>query len=363
LQAADLQLIDTHANPQTRNLYQNLYEVGQEHVLFGHQNTTAYGHDWVGDEGTSDVKAVTGSYPAVYGWDIMDLDRAGDATYGYNRKDLKRWVTEAYERGGVSTFSWHMPNPVTGESFYDTTPAVSTILPGGENHEGFKHDLDDVAEFFHSVEPVPIIFRPFHEHNGDWFWWCKGSTSEEDYIALWRFTIDYLRHEKGVHNVIYAFSPDRSRLGMEDAKDGYFWGYPGDDYVDIIGLDNYWDVGHPANEKSADDSRALFVESLELIVDIADAKHKVPALTETGNDTLKVDNWYTDILLAGLDANEKTRRIAYVQVWRNANRELEGKEHFYAPYPGQSQADDFIEFMNSDLILFENELPDLYHQP
>lgn len=47
-------------------------------------------------------------------------------------------------------------------------------------------------------ELIPVIFRPYHEHNGDWFWWGKGVNSEEDYIKLWQFTVEYLRDEKDV---------------------------------------------------------------------------------------------------------------------------------------------------------------------
>src|SRR5699024_9308538 len=102
------------------------------------------------------------------------------------------------------------------------TPSVKAILPGGENHESFLTKLDLVADFLKDCKVgstyVPIIFRPWHEHNGDWFWWGKGNASEEDYIALFRFTVDYLKDKKGIHHLIYAFSPDRSRLNMDSAK-------------------------------------------------------------------------------------------------------------------------------------------------
>ncbi|MDQ8204611.1 glycosyl hydrolase [Pelagicoccus sp. SDUM812003] len=359
-------LIDPDATPQTLALYRNLKELAPQATLFGAQATLAYGYHWFDEEGRSDVKTVTGSYPAVYGWDVMEIELPTEARsenhYRYDFDDRIRWAKEAYARGGVITYAWHKSNPVSGKNFYDKTPAAATLLPGGENHEAFMETLDRLATFFKAHEEVPIIFRPWHEHNGDWFWWGKGYVSEENYIALWRLTVDTLRDEKGVHNLIYAFSPDRSRMYEHEGRDAYFYAYPGDNYVDIIGIDNYWDVGHPGNRKPKEERIEDFVASLELVVSIANEKNKVAALTETGLDRLEDPTWWTEVLLAGINRNETTRQIAYLQVWRNANRELEGRDHFYVPYEGHPSVPSFIEFKNDPSILFEDELPDLYQQ-
>ena len=358
-------LVDPNAGEETTNLYQNLLGITAEHVLFGHQNTLAYGYHWRDGSGQSDVKAVTGSYPALYGWDLQDLLKAhgDDAAYNLNGEKLRQWVREARARGGVSTFSWHQTNPATGGSFYDKTPAMAALLPGGEHHAEYRRSLDTIAAFFKDLAPIPVIFRPFHEHNGDWFWWGKPFVSEEDYIAVWRFTVEYLRDQKGVHNLLYAFSPDRSRMDLEDFEASYLYAYPGDNYIDILGLDNYWDVGHAGNKRSAEERAVDFRRSLEEVVALAQKRGKLAALTETGMDTLPDPEWWTGVLLAGLDANQTTRKIAYLQVWRNANRETEKRDHFYAPYPGHPSAEDFRSFKESSLILFEDELPDLYAKP
>jgi mannan endo-1,4-beta-mannosidase len=144
---------------------------------------------------------------------------------------------------------------------------------------------------------MPIVFRPFHEHNGDWFWWGKGIASEEDYIKLWRFTIEYLRDEKGVHNLLYSFSPDRSRMKIENIESDYFYAYPGDDYVDIFGFDDYWDAGYKGNKAPPEERLADFITALEAVVRLAEARGKIPALTETGLDALPQSDWYTSVLL------------------------------------------------------------------
>lgn len=357
-------LVDPIATEETKALYQNLMDISGDHSLFGHQATLAYGYSWRGDTSRSDVKDVTGSFPALYGWDVADFLR--DRNWGNAGPNSTRWnksleyAKEGLHRGGVLTYSWHMRNPVTYKSFYDTTRAVHAIIPGGEKHEEYKQTLDQVAKFFTELSPRPVIFRPFHEHNGDWFWWGKGLASEEDYITLWRFTVEYLRDEKGVHNLLWAFSPDRSRTDINKFKTDYFYGYPGDDYVDIIGLDNYWDVGHPANNKSKEYQAVELVQSLTMTAQIADSLGKIPALTETGLEAIPDSIFWTETLLKAMTANKWTRNMVYVQVWRNATRRVENRDHYYAPYPGQVSAEDFIKFKETEFILFEDELPDMY---
>lgn len=362
-QNGSLTLVDKNATDETKALYQFFENISGSHALFGHQATLAYGYSWSGDSSRSDVKDVTGSFPALYGWDVADFLPQPNRTDSENEQrwdQILAYSKEGLSRGGVLTYAWHMRNPVTQQSFYDTTRAVHAIIPGGEFHEDYKLTLDKVAEFFQELSPYPVIFRPFHEHNGDWFWWGKGINAEEDYITLWRFTVEYLRDEQGVNNLVYAFSPDRSRTNIDTFKKDYFYGYPGDDYVDIIGLDNYWDVGHPVNETPKAVRKEHFIRSLAMTSEIADSLGKIAALTETGLEAIPDPTFWTETMLAAIMANEATRKLVYVQVWRNATKKVENRDHYYAPFPGQVSAEDFIKFKQSEFILFEDELPDLY---
>lgn len=126
--------------------------------------------------------------------------------------EVRKHIIAAFGRGAVNTISWHCANPVSGGNSWDGTRAVYSIIPGGENHEKFKGWLDKVADFMLSLkspegEPIPLIFRPWHEHTGSGFWWGKGNATAQEFIALWQFTISYLRDEKGLHNLIWAYSP------------------------------------------------------------------------------------------------------------------------------------------------------------
>lgn len=335
-------LVDPSANKETVLLFYNLMNLSTNHIIFGHQHSTMYGVKWLEGKNRSDVKDVTGSFPGLYGWDFDDFNWAID------EDGVRRLVIEAYERGGVNTFSWHYANPVTGKSFYDTTVAVKYLLPGGSHHEVYKKDLDKIAEFFgslkdSSVNKIPIIFRPYHEFNGFWFWWGSHFCTPDEFKQLWRFTVDYLRNEKHLDNVLYAFSPDR----MFYSEAEFLERYPGSEYVDIVGMDNYWDFLPDG------DGLEWITKKLQLLTQIAKSKGKVAAFTETGLESIPDSTWWTQKLLKVVDRDGV--EIAYIMVWRNDNH-----IHHYAPYLGHPSSADFIKFKENSKILFEDELPELY---
>lgn len=351
-------LIDKEATKRTRALYANLKKISQQNLLFGHQDDDAYGTKWKATPGKSDVKDVTGSYPAVHGWDLGKLGLWNSNLDTVDFEKMRGWIKDTYKRGGINTISWHLDNPVNKKTSWDTTSTVKHIIPGGSMHDTYKKELDALANFLNNCKSgstkIPIIFRPFHEHNGNWFWWGKGNCTEQEYIQLWRFTIDYLKNEKELHHLIYAFSPDRSRIDLQNARASYLYGYPGDEYVDIIGLDNYMDVGIPWNKKPREEQNADLIKILRTVSDLALEKNKVAALTETGQEGVTNPEWFTQVILKPLKSNPDIK-LAYFMVWRNANI-----KHHYAPYPGHPAAQDFINFYNDPYTLFESNIKNMY---
>ncbi len=348
--------IDKNATEETKALFHNLKELAKTNVLYGHQDDLAYGYSWWAEPGRSDVKETTGSYPAVYGWDLGDI-RQEDKTTNLDNiewENMKGWIKEGYSRGGIITISWHMNHPVTDGNTWDRTPAVAAIIPGGEQHEKFKTWLDTFADFTQDLigeegELIPVIFRPYHEHTGSWFWWGEEQTSVEEYIILWRFTVEYLRDEKGVHNLLWAYSPD-NQAGRE--FENYMKKYPGDEYVDILGMDDYgsMDQRDPAE----------FSDELAWLVEEANKRGKIAALSETGVESIPNPSWWTGQVLPAFESNPKAKGVAYILTWRNANKERENRDHFYASHPDHASAPNMKEFRDTDLIMFEDELPDLY---
>ena len=355
-------LVDDRATPETRALFVNLQRLAPDHLLFGHQDDLAYGVDWVREAGRSDVREVAGDYPAVYGWELGDLELGAEANLdGVRFDDMQGWIREGHARGGVITIAWHMAHPATGGDTWDRTPGgVATVLPGAENHAAFLGWLDTFATFVDGLRdadgrPIPVLFRPYHEHTGSWFWWGAEQTSVEDYQALWRMTVEYLRDEKGLHNLLYVYSPDVFETEAE-----YLERYPGDAYVDVLGSDDYQAL-------RSDSTVADMTRRLGTVVRLAEARGKLAVLSETGLEGVPDDDWWTNRLLRAIEADPDARRVAYALVWRNANaavREAQGQSatHWFGPHPGGADADDFRRFADTDFVLLEADLPDLYER-
>jgi mannan endo-1,4-beta-mannosidase len=341
-----VRLVDSLATKETVSLVYNLKEIQKTKTIFGHHHTSAYGHDWENDGNRSDIKDITGAFPGLYGWDITDIVNP----WPLKIRTYTRFIKEVYDRGGINAFCWHYDNPVTGNNFYDTTVAVKYILPGGYLNQKYKEDLDKIADFANTLIAddgtlIPLIFRPFHEFDGHWFWWGKPFTSKEEFVELWQFTIKYLRDEKGVRNFIYAYSPDR----YFETEDEYLERYPGDKYVDIVAMDNYGDF-QPYGE-----GLEGIKKKLAIISNYAAKKNKVAALSETGIESVPDSIWWTDKLLPVLKADSV--KISFVMVWRNSSN---NKTHFYAPYPGHKSVEDFIKFKQDPFMIFQDNLPNPY---
>ncbi len=347
--------LDKNATKETKNLYQNLKTISKNHILFGHQHALEYGHDWNNEQDRSDVKSVTGSHPAVVGIDFSDFSGRSKDEIENAKEVLRNNVIQTYERGGITTVSWHFNNPASDGGFYwkdgISTASMSLIKPGGSHHEKYKEILKSIADFAHSVKAKdgklsPMIFRPYHEFDGDWFWWGKSHTSREDFIAVWQFTVSYLKDTLGVHNFIYAFSPD-NRFNSETE---YLERYPGDEYVDLLGMDDYGDFGR-------DDKYDLEagLKKLKIFSDLAVKKKKLAAFTETGLESIPNEKWWTEVLLKTLKSDNL--QLAYVLVWRN---DVTSPTHYYAPFPGQVSETDFIKFYNDPFTLFEKDLKNIY---
>ena len=347
-------LIDDNATKETKALYKNLRKLSKNHTLFGHQHATEYGHGWSGDANRSDVKSVVGSHPAVIGVDISGFTGRSEEAIKKAKEDVRKTVTDTYNRGGVVTVAWHFSNPLSrgGFNWVDSVsvPAVQHLIPGGKAHELYKQILNGIGTFAQSAKGndgklVPMIFRPYHEFDGGWFWWGKPHCTREQFISLWRFTVTYLRDSLNVHNFIYAFSPDNRFLSEEQYLDRY----PGDEFVDMLGVDNYGDMGR---NRYAVDTAAL---KLKIVSDYAAKAGKLAAFTETGLESIPNPTWWTNTLLKAMQMYKM--QLAYVLVWRNDTR---SPTYFYAPFPGQVSVPDFKKFYEDPYTLFENDLKNMY---
>lgn len=358
-------MVDTSATKETQALFYNLKRLGKTKTAIGQQD--AFNSFYQDAGGDSDVKKNTGFDPAVLGSDLMfitDKNNNEQSNNWFYQQELKITsdVKAAYAKGIINTFSWHLREPNKEDSFYtaDMTAdqkatAFKSILPGGANHEWYKKKLDKVASVFSNLkgangELIPVIFRPFHEFDGSWFWWGADFCTPDEYKKMYQFTVDYLKNTKGVHNVLYAFSPDNSYT----TSDAYLSRYPGDKYVDVLGMDNYGDFNNQG-QTGSDKANS----KLKILSDYAQAKVKIAALTETGyrvtSTTPAITDWFSTLLYSALTKNDI--QISYVIFWNN------DKEGYYVPNGTVSNASDFKTYSLKPKSVLVNSLPKMYEMP
>lgn len=171
------------------------------------------------------LTAVTGRMPAIRGLDFMDNDFLGVTERARN------W----WARGGIVTICWH-----TGSDFASGYPQCkdseldwdAAFTPGTEQHRHLLEGMDRAVPYLQRLQEwgIPVLWRPFHEMDGAWFWWGRGGASY--FVRLWRLMYDRYTNVHHLNNLIWV-------LGFSDAtKDLAPW-YPGDDVVDILGGDSY----------------------------------------------------------------------------------------------------------------------------
>ena len=385
-------LVDENADVSTAGLMAYLQAVGKtDYVLYGHQNDTHHkgGSSYEGST-NSDTKDITGSIAAICGIDTLSFTGAELSLPDGQTDSVDEAAAisiEAAQQGGIITLSAHMPNfaqvaekPRTANGGYDysgyspgvtTGDVMSRILPGGDLNEVYNGYLDLIAKYAHILaeQNIPVLFRPLHENNGSWFWWGAAFCDEEGYKNVYRYTVQYLRDVKDVHNFLYIYSPN----GPFDSIEQYESRYPGDEYIDIIAFDMYHD-----NPTETDGWMNSFQETVELVQSVAQKHGKLATVSETGmrvQTSLGDGNNYGGIAPSGnkrLEWFSEVNQIVsesdmpYYMVWAN----FDAKSNFFAPYMvsatrGHEMVNEFIKFYNeessvfADGVTFYEAMPDV----
>lgn len=369
--AVEVNLVTKNATAETRSLFAFLKVNREKAIMFGHQHETTQGLTIKKTDGTeSDTFNAVGDFAAVYGWDSLSI--VSPRPEG----DVTQQIKKAYARGGIITISAHLNNPKFdgepgGGTAWDKRPAVKEALPGGSHNKVLNHYLDQVADWAHHLKDdkgtlIPVVMRLFHENTGAWFWWGNEQCSPAEYQQLYRYTVEYLRDKKGVRNFIYAYSPNE----FWDAKEqNYLERYPGDNWVDVLGFDTYGFLD--------DKEEAWFktvVANAALVVRMADARGKVPVISEIGIQAPdigagKIDNHWYRKLIGGLKADKDARRIAFLLTWRNSpDGDGKGNPHYWVPYNSKENIkngtlEDFQAFYNDELTAFNRDISGVYSIP
>ena len=287
--------------------------------------------------GYSDLAAVAGT------WHSQQY-------YAANRATLTAAIKRHWrEYGGITVFSWHMDQPYCTNGFRQASyrfksggadrNVIRQILDGTggpcgtdsierRNHRPpfpnprawYMSALKDIAEFFNGLvdeetgEKIPVVMRYGHEMDGAWFWWGRTWCEPAEFRAFSRLTADYLRAACGEGQILFAYTVDRTwhDFGKEgDTANTFLAYYPGEKYVDVVGLDDYSIARGCDSDAKVEKAKAETVRKLRLISDFAKAHGHVAALTETGGKNKRDDFW---VHLHGILTAEGVR-CAFVDTW------------------------------------------------
>ncbi len=195
------------------------------------------------------IHEATGRWPAFIGLDYCAWpnDQPDIGCSHPNQLALAYW-----RDGGLVSISWHSFNPANpnGGGLRDPNVKVAELLVAGTAaHARWMGALDRVAAGLQELQAagVVVLWRPLHEMNGGWFWW--GAQQPADFIAIWRQMFDYFTKTKGLHNLIWVYSPNHGPRTADY--------YPGDGYADLVGLDAYTDFIDPGHIKGYPEIAAI----------------------------------------------------------------------------------------------------------
>jgi mannan endo-1,4-beta-mannosidase len=221
-------LVTPSPSPQAVKLYDFLKESFGKKVILGamaNYSTNIDEATWVFNQ--------TGKWPALAGFDFIDHTKAGQSWVKYDAPFTlgQDW----WNNNGIVTLMWHWRDPLTKTgAFYtaDTNFDVSKVSDvNSAEYKAMIVDIDAIAVYLKQFKDanIPVLWRPLHEASGRWFWW--GAKGAEPCKALWKIMFNRLVAYHGLNNLIWVWTSDA-------AEDAANW-YPGDAYVDMIGMDIY----------------------------------------------------------------------------------------------------------------------------
>lgn len=276
-------LVNPNATAEAAAVYNFLLEQNGKQVLSGasagngNNNTFA---DWVASH--------AGQYPAMAGYDFLHHKRSGENWIDYT--DISA-ATAHWQNNGLVNYMWHWNVPTDEEAynnkdwnnyaFYceNTNFDINNALTEGTwENKVILEDIDQIAGYLGQLQDagVPVIWRPLHEaagshmYNNPWFWWGRGGV--EATKALWILMYDRLVNVHGLNNLIWVWTAQWDKGYEAQMAEAY----PGNEYVDIVGVDSY----RNGNE-SESDYIARVADSFYALSDMTGGK-KLVALSECG---------------------------------------------------------------------------------
>jgi mannan endo-1,4-beta-mannosidase len=263
--AQSFQPVNPNASPEARSVLDHLYAINGKYILSGQHNLNQDMNRWM-----DSAKVITGKYPAVWGTDFI-WNGMQDNGQLIVDEAIKKW-----KEGYFITLMWHQGRPSDDPPFgwKESIQAKLTdaqweelTTPGTVLNGRWLAQIDKMASWLVQLRDahVPVLWRPYHEMNGVWFWW--GDKKGEKGIAkLWKMMYDRYTNYHKLNNLLWVWGANGLRDLPKDQAYSYKDYYPGAAYVDVLGADVY----------RFDYEQKDYDELLEV------AKGKLIALTEVG---------------------------------------------------------------------------------
>lgn len=272
-----LTLSNPNATEEAVALFDYICEIYGKKILSGQQEST-----WMGsDQYEFDyIYKNTGKYPAIRGLDYMNDDFEGV------NKRAKDW----YDKGGIVTICWHCGCDFSGSWSESMNTEIKdwdkALTKGTPEYETLIKGMDKGAKALKELQEqgIPVLWRPFHEFDGKWFWWGKGGA--ENFKKLWEIMYDRYTNHWELNNLIWV-------LGYSQNGAGYEKWYPGDEYVDIAGADSYKDG---ANGKLFDNVKKVVGENRPIVFHECGKIPTVDELKKANADWAWFMTWHTEYI-------------------------------------------------------------------
>jgi len=230
--------VNKNASKEATDLLAYLYEINGKHILSGQHN---YNHQL--NTYSDSAKAITGKTPALWGTDFI---LSGNKDLG---QDIVNESIKKSREGYLVTLMWHQGRPLDNPPYGwkesvqgKLTPEQwkELITPGTPLYNKWLAQIDVIAGYLKQLQDakVPVLWRPYHEMNGVWFWW--GNKKGPDGVAkLYKIMYDRYTNYHHLNNLIWVWGANSLRDIPKDEAYHYKDFYPGANYVDILGTDVY----------------------------------------------------------------------------------------------------------------------------
>ena len=241
--------VTPNASPEAVGLLKYLHGISGKHTLTGQHNYPA-----TKDTSTLQAAKAWGKTPAIFGQDF-GFAAPGDKDAVAARLDIVAECERQYAQGSIITLCWHAVPPTADEPItFRPKPGAATnrlasvqgqltdeqwnelITPGTELYNHWCAQVDVIAGFLKQLQAahVPVLWRPYHEMNGDWFWW-GGRRGAHGTTVLYRQLFDRLVNYHHLNNLIWIWSVDRPSKPERQFADFF----PDRNYFDVAALDVY----------------------------------------------------------------------------------------------------------------------------